>query len=207
MEKKVNLIIYKWAGAWGPFKVNIPCGECSLTKDVVQDTLDNELSGIPVNLEIREWLTEWWKPLKHLGWHAPIVIVDDKLISQGKALNRGVLAEAIINAHTKKSELQGNKLYGKETCPHCKRAKEYLQQTNTNFEYFDVVKNSTAMYEMLSRVKPIIGPKKPVTVPQIWLKGEYIGGADHLEKILQIAIEPNEDRGQCSLSPGSITNI
>ena len=36
------------------------------------------------------------------------------------------------------------------------------------------------MYEMISRVKPIIGEKTPVTVPQIWLEGEYVGGADQL---------------------------
>ena len=30
----------------------------------------------------------WWKPLRRGGWHAPIVLVDGRLISQGHALNR-----------------------------------------------------------------------------------------------------------------------
>ena len=34
--KAVQLLLYRWAGQWGPFKVNIPCGECSLTADVIQ---------------------------------------------------------------------------------------------------------------------------------------------------------------------------
>ncbi len=37
---------------------------------------------------------------------------------------------------------------------------------------------------MIPEVKAHIGLKTPVTVPQIWLEGEYIGGADSLEKWL-----------------------
>ena len=40
------------------------------------------------------------------------------------------------------------------------------------------------LYEMLARVKPIIGPKTPVTVPQIWIDGTYVGGADALKEVL-----------------------
>jgi len=29
-------------------------------------------------------------------------------------------------------------------------------------------------------VKPLIGARTPVTVPQIWLNGNYVGGADDL---------------------------
>ena len=69
--KAVQLLLYRWAGQWGPFSVSIPCGECSLTADVIKDTLATELAGIPVEVETREWLTEWWKPLPKGGWHAP----------------------------------------------------------------------------------------------------------------------------------------
>jgi glutaredoxin len=55
---------------------------------------------------------------------------------------------------------------------------------------------------MLARVKPMIGAKTPITVPQIWINGEYVGGADALSEILHRGVEPNPDRGQCSLSPG-----
>ena len=64
---EVTVTLYRWAGAWGPFKVGIPCGECALTKDVLQDTFENELAGIPVRLEVREWLSEWWRPLPRGG--------------------------------------------------------------------------------------------------------------------------------------------
>ena len=151
---------------------------------------------------MRDWLTEWWKPLPKGGWHAPIVLVNGRIISQGAALNRGVLTQSVIEEATGSSPIQGNHAYGKATCPHCVRAKEYLGQAGVDYQYHDVVKDPRALYEMLARVKPIIGPKTPVTVPQIWLDGNYVGGADELKRILDLPeVVPNPERGQCSLSP------
>lgn len=204
MDKKVRITVYRWAGSWGPFSIKIPCGECSLTKDVIQDTIENELAGIPINLEIKDWLNEWWKPLTKGGWHAPIVLVENKIISQGAALNRGLLTQAVIETFAKKSTILKNSLFGKKTCPHCTRAKKYLDEAKIEYSYLDVIKEPAAMYEMLARVKPIVGPKTPITVPQIWIKGNYVGGADALSKIIQKEVEPNFDRGQCSLSKEGI---
>ncbi len=201
-QQPIKITLYKWAGAWGPFKVNIPCGECSLTSDVIQDTMESELAGVPVELDVREWLTEWWKPLPKGGWHAPIVMVEGRIVSQGAALNRGLLTQAVIEAYAGRAPVTGNRLFGKASCPHCVRAKQYLTEAGIDYTYHDVVKEPVAMYEMLARVKPIIGAKTPVTVPQIWIDGDYVGGADALGKILKRSVEPNTDRGQCSLSPG-----
>jgi len=199
----ITIQVYRWAGSWGPFKVNIPCGECSLTKDIIQDTIDSDLEGINVEIDMRDWLSEWWKPLLKGGWHAPIVMVDGKVISQGRALNRGLLTEAVIESYANKESVSAdeNIIFGKKTCPHCVRAKQYLDDAKIEYTYYDVVKEPRALYEMLARVKPIIGPKTPVTVPQIWMSGEYVGGASDLSKRLKSEIEPNPERGQCSLSP------
>ena len=196
----INITVYRWAGAWGPFKITIPCGECSLTKDVIADTIDNELSGISVEVEMRDWLTQWWKPILKGGWHAPIVLVDGKLVSQGAALNRGVLTQAVVDTYARKKKIKGNHLFGKASCPHCQRAKQYLNEANIEYRYHDVVKEPRGLYEMLARVKPVVGSKTPITVPQIWIEGEYIGGADRLSELLHRVVEPNPDRGQCSLS-------
>ena len=202
MNKPVNITVFRWAGAWGPFKVSIPCGECALTKDIIQDCIDTDLAGIEVELDMRDWLTEWWKPLPKCGWHAPIVLVNGKIVSQGAALNRGVLTQSVIEEAVSAIPIQGNHVFGKATCPHCVRAKGYLDQAEVDYQYHDVVKDPRPLYEMLGRVKPIIGPKTPVTVPQIWLDGRYVGGADELKRILNLPeVEPNPDRGQCSLSP------
>lgn len=201
----VKITLFRWAGQWGPWKVSIPCGECSLTLDVIKDTMATELAGVPVELDVREWLSEWWKPLPKGGWHAPIVIVEDKMVSQGAALNRGVLAEAVIKAHVARSTIQGNHVFGKETCPHCTRGKKYLDEAGIDYRYHDVVKEPASLYEMIARVKPIVGPRTPITVPQIWLDGEYVGGADDLARRLnRTDIEANPDRGQSSLSPGDL---
>ena len=170
----IKVYVYRWAGSWGPFKIKIPCGECTLTKDVILDTIEKELSGIAIELELREWLSEWWKPLLKGGWHAPIVIVGSKVISQGKALNRGLLTQAVIEVYASSTQIKGNHLFGKEGCPYCKRAKGYLEQAQIPYNYHDVVSNPRDLYEMLARVKPLIGPKVPVTVPQIWIDGDYV---------------------------------
>jgi len=134
-------------------------------------------------------------------WHAPIVLVDGRVISQGSALNRGTLSQAVIEAHAAQHPLEGNVLFGKHGCPHCKRARNYLDQAGITYDYRDVVKQPVALYEMLARVKPIIGNATPITVPQIWLEGEYIGNADALANILGHPVKPNPERGRCSLSP------
>jgi len=201
MANPVKIMVYKWAGAWGPFKVSIPCGECALTADIIKDTMENELADIPVELETREWLSEWYRPLVKGGWHAPIVLVEGKVVGQGGALNRGVLTQAVVEHHSKHVSIAGNHVFGKETCPHCLRAKAHLDRAGIDYHYRDVIANPLDLYEMLARVKPIIGPKTPVTVPQIWIDGEYVGGADQLAKIVNEHVEPNPDRGQCSISP------
>ncbi len=180
----VNITVYKWAGAWGPFKVKVACGECTLTKDVIIDTLHNELAGIEVTLEIRDWLSEWWKPLLKGGWHAPIVMVNGKVVSQGEALNRGLLTQIVTQEHAKNSDLAGNHVFGKTSCPHCTKAKKTMDKASIDYIYHDVVKDPRALYEMLARVKPIVGPKTPITVPQIWINGKYIGGANAVAKPL-----------------------
>ncbi|EPE0639615.1 glutaredoxin domain-containing protein [Vibrio cholerae] len=185
MTTPIKVTLYRWAGSFGPFKVNIPCGECTLTKDILADTFANELAGVPIELEIKDWLSYWWEPLKLGAWHAPIVVVAGKVISQGEALNRGVLVQSIIKEWTKQDTLQGNIVFGKATCPYCVKAKQLLDNTSIDYRYHDVVKESAALYRMIPEVKAIIGEKTPVTVPQIWLNGQYIGGCDALEKWLQ----------------------
>ncbi|EOU2463462.1 glutaredoxin domain-containing protein [Vibrio navarrensis] len=192
MSKPIKITLYKWAGSWGPFKVNIPCGECTLTKDILTDTFANELADVPVELEVKDWLSHWWEPLKLGAWHAPILLVEGKVVSQGEALNRGVLVQSVIAEWSKRDTLKGNIVYGKATCPYCVKAKKRLDDAGIKYLYHDVVKESAALYRMIPEVKAIIGEKTPVTVPQIWLEGSYVGGCDQLQLWL-------EQRGLTSL--------
>ncbi|WED24469.1 glutaredoxin [Vibrio sp. JC009] len=185
MTTPVKITLYRWAGSWGPFKVNIPCGECTLTKDILKDTFENELADVPVELEVKDWLSVWWEPLRHGAWHAPIVMVEGSVVSQGEALNRGLLVQSVIKVWTARDTLKGNIVYGKATCPFCIKAKKILDNAGVNYQYCDVVKDSAALYRMIPEVKAHIGEKTPVTVPQIWLEGKYIGGADQLEQMVK----------------------
>jgi glutaredoxin len=205
--RPVRLRLYKWAGRWGPFKVKIPCGECALTEDVIADTIAYELSNARLDFDVKPWLSYWWEPLLDGGgWHAPIVMIENKVISQGDALNRGVLAEAVIREHVRRFPLEGTHVFGKDNCGHCARGKRYLDEAGVEYAYHDVVKNPGAMYEMLARVKPIIGEKTPVTTPQIWIDGAFVGGADDLGRRLgRDDIEPDHRRGRGALSPGAVS--
>ncbi len=180
MKKPVKITLYRWAGSWGPFKVNIPCGECTLTKDILKDTFsENELADVDVELEVKDWLSHWWEPLKPGSWHAPILVVEGKVVSQGEALNRGVSSISIIKRvdETRQPERQ-----------HCLRESMYpfiLRQSKENawwsevwkYQYHDVVKDSAALYRMIPSKRTLVLEKTPVTVPQIWLDGKYIGRA------------------------------
>ena len=177
----VEIVLYRWAGKWGPFKVNIPCGECTLTGDIIRDTIEHELAGIPIQFKTLDWLSNWWKPVLKGGWHAPIILVDDKIVAQGAALNRGVLAEAVVKSYVARAEITGTHVFGKDRCGHCVRAKEMLERAGVAYTYHDVIKNPRAVYEMVPRAKAEIGEKTPVTTPQVWIDGTYVGGADALE--------------------------
>ena len=136
------------------------------TRDVIADTLQHELAGIAVELEAR-LAQPVVETARAGGWHAPIVMVDGKLLSQGRALNRGLLTQAVIDAASATTAVIGNHVFGKATCPHCKRARQYLDDAGIAYSYHDVVREPRALYEMLARVKPIIGAKTPVTVPSV----------------------------------------
>ncbi|PZD71997.1 hypothetical protein C1752_04336 [Acaryochloris thomasi RCC1774] len=55
-----------------------------------------------------------------------------------------------------------------------------MAEAGIQYTHHDVIRELRSLYEMLARVMPILGHKTPITVPQIWLNGQYVGGADHL---------------------------
>jgi len=198
-RKPAKLTLYRWAGQWGPFKVKVPCGECALTKDVIMDVLENELANAVVDLEVKDWLSHVLEAFVRGARHAPAVLLNGKVISQGVALNRGLLAESVMAAHVAQFPVSGTHVFGKENCGYCSNAKVSLDAAGVPYVYHDVVRNPGAMYEMISRVKAIVGPKIPITTPQIWIDGKYIGGYDALVRLgdrLQLALVEGATRSQ-----------
>ena len=128
--------------------------------------------------------SNWWEPLRAGGWHAPIVMVDGQVISQGVAINSGILSEKVIKAYAAKTPVYGNIIFGKKNCKYCDTAKSILDTKEISYTYLDVIETPRALYEMLARVKPMVGPKTLITTPQVWINGQYIGGADELQEYL-----------------------
>lgn len=116
--------------------------------------MKKELQGIPTVLDMRDWLSEWWKPLLKGGWHAPIVMVEGGIIGQGSALNRGVLTQAVIERHARRSAVSGNHVFGKASCPHCKRARGYLDKAGIAHEYRDVISRCPRADRLQGRAMP-----------------------------------------------------
>ncbi len=94
--------------------------------------------------------------------------------------------EATARAENVSKKVESNKLieekrtivYGKANCPHCANAKGLLAFNKIDYEYIDIeVEGKTAA--------EITGRPDVRTVPQIYLKGEYIGGFTELSNHLQ----------------------
>jgi len=85
---------YKWEGNWGPFKIKTQCSECDLSTGILKALVKDRYKG-KVRLEIKPWLNNWWRVL-HLGaWHAPIIMVNKKIITQGKTVERQKVIDTV----------------------------------------------------------------------------------------------------------------
>ena len=63
-----------------------------------------------------------------------------------------------------------------ETCPYCIRAKSALELAGYDYVNIDVSMNSSTVNTILSKYTGT----KISTVPQVFMKNEYIGGCDKL---------------------------
>jgi glutaredoxin len=185
----IRIVQYKWAGKWGPFKIKIPCGECAVTQNIIEDVMNTDFENHKdtLSFEVKEWLPHWWRLLLRGGWHAPIVTINNKVVFQGQAIDRGFLASEIRKELVKISEIPktGFVIYSKEGCKHCVRAKELFKEMHLEYAERDVVVDPMATAEIFHHTKKFFPKNKPVTTPQIWHNEAYIGGADELEIYLR----------------------
>lgn len=180
----VTIIQYKWAGAWGPFRITTACGECSATEGVIRNVLEREFPGEDISFETRDWLSLWWEPLLSGGWHAPITMLNGKVISQGTVLDAGLLAYHIRKELVRDYSIPvgANIVFTKPDCPHCARVKGLLKNKGVAYEERDIIGNPLFAHQMFALTKKLFPRSKPVTTPQVWLKGAYVGGADEVER-------------------------
>jgi len=98
-QPSIDIIIYPITGRQGP--ITVPhrfCEECDLTIRAVRRVVD-ELDDQHLRVLIRPWLLHWWRPIWRGGWHAPIVTVNGRVVTQGIVPSRATLLAAIAAAH------------------------------------------------------------------------------------------------------------
>jgi hypothetical protein len=95
--KKVKITIYWYAGKFLWKEITETCDECDLTIALAR-RLVREIGEEKVELEVKPWLDHFFEALFHLGWHAPIVLVNGKRFSQGVVPDPEKLRERILTA-------------------------------------------------------------------------------------------------------------
>ncbi len=91
----IEIVVYRITGRQG--FITIPhryCEECDLTVRVAGN-LVAELGDPGVRLTVRPWLRWFWRPIWRGGWHAPIVTVNGRVVTQGIVPSRDRLLLAI----------------------------------------------------------------------------------------------------------------
>jgi len=101
----IKITIYRWAGRKLFLRIRSECVECDLTVAQVR-SLVSAHPDWPLEVEIKPWLTYVWESLRHGGWHAPVVTVDDRFLRQGTVPSRAELEAAVQSALKRRGSLQ-----------------------------------------------------------------------------------------------------
>ena len=97
MPDPVRIVVYRWAGEKWFFRIRSECVECDLTVAQVRRLLAAHPDW-PIKFEVKPWLDHVFEALPHGGWHAPVVLVNGRLVSQGVVPNAVALEAAVRNA-------------------------------------------------------------------------------------------------------------
>ncbi|MCH7604717.1 hypothetical protein IID24_01905 [Patescibacteria group bacterium] len=84
----VVITMYRWAGSKFGITIKSECKECEINTGILEDLKQKEFAGKPVVIEIKPWLTYLWDSLKRGGWHAPVMLVNGRIFSQGVVIDR-----------------------------------------------------------------------------------------------------------------------
>lgn len=93
---QISIIMYYWGGKKFGIKIKKPCAECDINHGILDDMKQKEFNGQSVNVVLKPWLTHFWESLVYGGWHAPIIIVNGKLFSQGIIIDRKKLVGFVL---------------------------------------------------------------------------------------------------------------
>lgn len=104
----IEVTIYRFTGSQGIFRVPKKwCEECDLLLAMVKKTVSELDIESKTQLTIKPWFLYWWQPLlKYMAWHAPILIINGEVISQGTIPDKQILVKALTKNVSKTTELR-----------------------------------------------------------------------------------------------------
>ncbi len=100
ISANISVVIYRFTGQQGFFTVpQRYCPECDLTIAVTQKVVNalQPKTNRKANLMVKPWFLYFWEPLLYGGWHAPIVTVNGRVISQGVVPPAETIENALSN--------------------------------------------------------------------------------------------------------------
>lgn len=81
--KKVRVTLYKYEGKKWFFRIKDICEECETTEAFLKNLVKTKQFKNKVDLRVYPWLDNIFNLLLKGGWHAPIVMINNKVFSQG----------------------------------------------------------------------------------------------------------------------------
>ena len=96
-NNKIQITIYRFTGKLGLFTIPKDwCQECDILIDMVQGVVRELGIQEKTDVKIRPWfLWAWFVFLRYFSWHAPMLIINGKLISQGTVPERQQVVDAL----------------------------------------------------------------------------------------------------------------
>lgn len=94
--KPILITMYRWAGRKFGITIKSECKECDINTAILKDMKEKEFANTDVAIEIKPWLTHVWESLRKGGWHAPVIMLEDRIFTQGIVLDRKELAKQVL---------------------------------------------------------------------------------------------------------------
>jgi len=91
----VSIVMYYWGGKKFGITIKTECEECDINMGILKEMEKKEFENKPVSIIIKPWLTHFWEVLFTGGWHAPIILTNGKIFSQGVVIDRERLAQKV----------------------------------------------------------------------------------------------------------------
>jgi hypothetical protein len=93
----VRVTVYYIAGRQlGPLSIPSSwCRECDVTMRLVEDVAATLRPQAEIQVDAKPWLPHLFTALRRGGWHPPVVLVNDKLLSRGVVPDRDKLHQRL----------------------------------------------------------------------------------------------------------------